>query len=386
MLIRLSAATRENSGGKAGILGALLREGLPVPDGFVVFSDDQLSDPVAERSLRDAVAGELARLGDPVVAVRSSAGNEDTAEASAAGQYESIIGVRGIEQVRQAIAECRASARTARIAHYWTRTSDTGSSSMPEMAVLVQPVIAAESSGVMFTPQQPGGPTRIEASWGLGLSVVGGAVTPDTYEVAADGAISCTVGSKHTRIDLNQEHGGVTTSPVAADRQAARVLDDATVTELVALGGRIAGILERPQDIEWAIADGAVWILQARPITADVPANCIPASPERAALTGTPGSHGTVTATARIVRSPSEFPTVQAGEIVVCPYTAPAWTPLFTIAAGVVTETGGALSHAAIVAREYGLPAVLGVADATTRIENGARIALDGTAGTITVL
>ncbi|MDN6605735.1 PEP-utilizing enzyme, partial [Brevibacterium sp.] len=96
--------------------------------------------------------------------------------------------------------------------------------------------------------------------------------------------------------------------------------------------------------------------------------------------------HGTVTAAARIVRGPSDFATVRRGAIVICPYTDPAWTPLFAVAAGVVTETGGALSHAAIVPREYGNPAVLGVAGVTTRIDDGARITLDGTAGTVTVL
>ena len=390
MLLRLSEATRANSGGKAGTLGSLLREGLPVPDGFVVPSGDQSVGPEIGGSLHSAVAGELARLGDPVVAVRSSAANEDTAEASAAGQYESIIGVRGTEQVCQAVTACRASAHATRVGDYWTQVSDSDSSSMPEMpemAVLVQPVVTAEVSGVMFTPQQQGDPTRIEASWGLGVSVVGGTVTPDTYEVATDGAISRTVGSKHTRADLNCEHGGVATSIVAAGRREVCVLDDVTVTELLALGGRIAGILDGPQDIEWAVADGAVWVLQARPITATLPAYRATATSGPAEeLTGTPGSHGTVTTTARIVCGPSDFSTVRAGEVVVCPYTDPAWTPLFTIAVGVITETGGALSHAAIVAREYGIPAVLGVTDATTRIQNGARIALDGTAGTITVL
>ncbi|WP_255407957.1 MULTISPECIES: PEP-utilizing enzyme [Amycolatopsis] len=212
---------------------------------------------------------------------------------------------------------------------------------------------------------------------------MGGTVTPDTYEVAPDGTIGCWVGSKRTRTDLDHEHSGVVTSTVAPDMQTARALDDATAATLTDLGARVAGILGTPQDIEWAVAEGAVWILQARPITAPLPPSRVPGA--TGSLSGTPGSHGAVTAAARIVRGPSDFPRVRPGEIVVCPNTDPAWTPLFTIAAGVVTETGGALSHAAIVAREYGIPAVLGVADATTRIGNGDRIALDGTAGTITV-
>lgn len=386
-LTRLSEATCARSGGKAGTLGALLRVGLPVPDGFVVPSDDQLPGSEPESSLCDAVAGELARLGEPVVAVRSSAANEDTAHASAAGQYESFIGVRGTDAVCRAIAACRDSAQAARVGDYWTRTGAGDSSAGAAMAVLVQPVIEAEVSGVMFTPQRSGGPTRIEASWGLGLSVVSGTVTPDTYEVTADGTIGHSVGAKQTRTDLSHEHGGVITGAVTPDQQHAPALDDATVAALASVGGRIATILGGPQDIEWALADAKLWILQARPITAALPARRPPTrSVPVEALTGIPGSHGRVIAAARIVRGPADFGSVRPGEVVVCPYTGPAWTPLFSVAAGVVTETGGALSHAAIIAREYGIPAVLGVPGATARIENGARLALDGTAGTITVL
>ncbi|HIV56681.1 MAG TPA: hypothetical protein H9902_01875 [Candidatus Stackebrandtia faecavium] len=385
MLIRLSETAGKNAGGKAGVLGVLLRRGLPVPDGFVVATDDVRIGPASERSLRDAVASELARLGDPVVAVRSSAANEDTADASAAGQYQSIIGVRGIDDVYSAILSCLASTDTDRVAAYWTRTNGTDSRPPQRMAALVQAVIEADASGVMFTPQRPGESTRIEASWGLGPSMVDGTVTPDTYEVTSDGAVRYTIGSKQIRTDLNREHGGVTSNTVAPALQHARALDDATVTTLAAFGGRITRLFGRPQDIEWAVVRGAVWILQARPITAHVPARRTASHARGGALTGTPGSHGTAAATARIVRSPSEFSTVHTGEIVVCPYTDPAWTPLFSIAAGVVTETGGALSHAAIVAREYSIPAVLAVTDATNRIGNGAPIVIDGTAGTVTV-
>lgn len=386
MLTALSEATRTSSGGKAAALGVLLREGLPVPDGFVVPHGGQPASAEAMHSLRDAVARELGRLGDPVVAVRSSATNEDTADASAAGQYESIIGVHGADDVCRAIMACWESARAARVGDYWTRTGGA----LPHasgMAVLVQPVVEADVSGVMFTPQRHGEPTRIEASWGLGLAVVGGTITPDAYEVAPDGAIGCSVGSKQTRIDLDRERGGVVTSAVAPDKQSVRALDDATVAAVAELGGWIAKVFGGPKDIEWAVADGTIWILQARPVTATLPVARVPGSSDHAeALSGTPGSHGTVTAAARVVRGPSDFAAVRRGDIVICPYTDPAWTPLFAIAAGVVTETGGALSHAAIVAREYGIPAVLGVSGATIRIEDGARITLDGTAGDVTVL
>lgn len=388
MLTRLARATQRSCGGKAATLGTLLREGLPVPDGFVVPQDgEHVPGMEVTELLRVDIARELARMGDPVVAVRSSAMNEDTADASAAGQYESVIGARGTADVCDAIAACWSSVDAPRVGEYWNRATAGATPSAPGMAVLVQRVIEAEMSGVMFTPQRSGGPTRIEASWGLGIAVVGGTVTPDSYEVATDGSIRHSVGSKQTRIDLDAARGGVIASAVAAEQQEERSLDDGTVAILTGLGSRIAEIQGGPQDIEWAVADGAVWMLQARPVTASLPAVRHPGSPlPLRTLTGTPGSHGTVIAVARIVRGPSDFAAVQPGEMVVCPYTDPAWTHLFTIAAGVVTEIGGALSHAAIVAREYSIPAVLGIPDALNRIQNGHRIALDGTAGTITPL
>ena len=100
-------------------------------------------------------------------------------------------------------------------------------------------------------------------------------------------------------------------------------------------------------------------------------------------LTGTPGSPGEVRGPARLVRGADDFPRVKPGDVIICPYTDPAWTPLFRIAGGVVTETGGVLSHAAIVAREYGIPAVLGVVGALESIVDGRPVRLDGAAGTI---
>lgn len=203
--------------------------------------------------------------------------------------------------------------------------------------------------------------------------------------VAPDGTVSCNIGRKETRVDRSRARSGLVTSTVVAGLQKARVLDDDAAKALAALGKRIASVLGGPQDVEWAIADGTAWILQARPITAPLPS--IPESRSdvgAGVLTGTPGSPGVVTAEARIVRGPADFPRVQPGEVVICPHTSPAWTPLFALAAGVITETGGTLSHAAIVAREYGIPAVLGVQRATTVIKNGEQITLNGTAGTVT--
>jgi pyruvate,water dikinase len=388
MVTTLRDADTDTGGGKAATLAVLVREGLPVPDGFVVpFAAHRTARadsglPVSQ-GLRDALAWHLARMGDPPVAVRSSAASEDTAGGSAAGQYESVLAVSGAPAVAEAVRVCWASSSSARATDYWNHVDGDAADGEPDMAVLVQRLVDADTSGVMFTPAQPGEDTRIEASWGLGLSVVGGTVTPDTYEVASDGGIRRAIARKTTRLD--RDGLGVVARDVPEDQQTLPTLDDATAATLADLGHRIAALFGRPQDIEWAIADGKVWILQARPITAVLP----PLPPEApaagdASLIGTPGAHGIVTGIARILHGPSDFPRVQPGDIAICPYTDPAWTPLFRIAAAVVTETGGALSHAAIVAREHGIPAVLGVPHATTRIHDGTRITVNGTEGTVT--
>ncbi|MBO0607672.1 pyruvate, phosphate dikinase [Myceligenerans salitolerans] len=427
MVLPLAHATADTCGGKAAPLAVLLREGLPVPDGFVVpltAHRDAVEctadgSPRVSPELREELARRLAAMGDPVVAVRSSAVREDTAAASAAGQYESVIAVRGPSAVSDAVRTCWASARSRRVADYWRQVdgrataaapdargraygfptpggdrvvvaADSGTPDVTDVAVLVQRLVDADVAGVMFTPSAPGGATRVEASWGLGLHVVGGVVAPDVYEVLPDGKVRRTVGDKASRVDrtpgTGAPDGGLSVRAVPVRERAQPVLDDATAGALAALGGRVASILGRPQDVEWALAGGRLWILQARPITVPLP----PLRPVRppvdgAVLTGVPGASGSVSGVARVLHGPDELTRVVRGDIVVCRDTEPAWTPVFGVAGGVVTETGGVLSHAAIVAREHGIPAVLGVPRATADIRDGARVTLDGTAGTVSL-
>ncbi|WP_456786043.1 PEP/pyruvate-binding domain-containing protein [Cellulomonas sp. P5_C5] len=374
MLVLLGDAVSATCGGKAGALGALLRAGLPVPDGFVLpFATYRAA--AGGSTLPADVREALARaLGAGPVAVRSSADVEDTAGASAAGQHESVLAVQGIDQVADAVLVCWASLHSPRAVAY----RDGGGE--PSMGVLVQRHLDADVSGVMFTA----GDTQIEASWGLGPSVVGGTVTPDAYRVAADGTVTRTVADKRTRLDRRGTR--LVTSDVPEHDRRRATLDDATAVRLAALGQTVADLLGGPQDVEWAVVDGDLWVLQARPTTADLPERL--AQPvhdvSTATLVGTPCSPGTATGTARIVRGPGDFGRVRPGDILVCPWTDPSWTPLLRVAAGVVTETGGVLSHAAIVARERRIPAVLGIADATTTLHDATTLTIDGTAGTVT--
>ncbi|MDG4798307.1 PEP/pyruvate-binding domain-containing protein [Micromonospora sp. WMMD1082] len=374
VLIDLADAEPAMSGGKAAVLARLLGAGLPIPPGFVVpiaAYEQAVDGPSAE--LVNEIAQALPRIGGGYVAVRSSATSEDTAHATAAGQHDTFLGVRGPDQVADAVRRCWASLRSERAVAYWRRQGDPGS---PTIAVLVQRLVDADVAGVMFT----GDDVRLEASWGLGESVVSGHVTPDSWVVSGDAVTRRTLGTKTTRIDRT-----VAREVEPADRDRFCLTDD-EVTRLARLGRQIADLLGGPQDIEWAIADSRVWILQARPVTSSLPAAPAAAAGDGTARAGTPASPGSATGPVRVVRGPADFARVRPGDVLVCRTTDPAWTPLFGVVAAVVTETGGLLSHAAIVARELGLPAVLAIPDATTALPDGAPVEVDGSTGRVALL
>ncbi|GIH13033.1 PEP/pyruvate-binding domain-containing protein [Rugosimonospora africana] len=366
-------------GRKAQALAVLMRAGLPVPDGFVV------TDPGTDRR---RVSAHLSRLPARAVAVRSSGLSEDSERASYAGQLETVLGVRTVDDVLAAIRHCAASAGTPRARDYRTRVDPhgdpTGEAADP---VIVQELVEADHAGVLFTrdPRTGDDTIVINASWGLGESVVAGTVVPDEVTVTppAD-TIRVTLGTKQTRVDLF-DHGLVRMPVPTADRARGCLTVDG-IGRLVALGRRCEDLFGRPQDIEWAARDGLIWLVQSRPITAlDAPRT--PPTEQGSGhllVTGVPSSPGRALGPARLVRSVDEFRRVRRGDILVCRTTDPAWTPLFRLAAGVVTETGGVLSHAAIVAREYRIPAVAGARAALTSIPDGTQITIDGARGTVT--
>ncbi|RZT27801.1 pyruvate,water dikinase [Kribbella sp. VKM Ac-2569] len=368
MLVPLTDATTELCGAKAATLATLLRNDLPVPEGIVIpFGAQQAGD-----ELVDGLSRWLASVGDPPVAVRSSAANEDTALASAAGQHDSFLGVQGITAVVDAVRACWASVWSERATAY------RNGSDAPAMAVIIERHLDSDVSGVMFTDSN--GPTLIEASWGLGPSVVEGRVTPDRYQVTADGTVTRTIADKLT--SLHRRGAALAVRQVPAAQRRMPTLSDATAVHLAALAQSVTALLGSPQDIEWSLTTNTPWLLQSRPITTQPPAPA-PLAGDQHLLIGIPGSHGTATGPARVVRGPADFPTVRPGDILICPYTDPAWTPLLSIAAGVITEQGGLLSHAAIVAREQGIPAVLAVPQATTQIPTNTPTTLNGTTGTV---
>lgn len=407
VLIDLAGATRVTSGGKAAPLARLLRAGVPVPPGFVVPScayqqalagvdvagvaresaaraRQLVEQRVLAPELLDEISTALDRIaapsGDGYVAVRSSASTEDGATTSAAGQHDTFLAVRGPDQVAAAVRRCWASLFSDRAVAYRRQQERRQATALPTMAVLVQRLVDADTAGVLFT----GSTTRIEASWGLGESVVSGRVTPDTWLVTDRTIALRRIGAKTDRTDRSGTQ--IVSHPVPVADRDRLCLTDQDVLDLAELGSRIGHLLGSPHDVECAIADGHPWILQACPITADIP-DTPPAPPAPASagteLTGTPASPGRATGLVRLIHGPGDFVRVQPGDVLVCRTTDPAWTPLFGVAAAVITETGGVLSHAAIIAREQGLPAVLAVPNATTTLPDGARATVDGTTGRV---
>jgi len=214
-------------------------------------------------ALKAQLAQALDKLGAGSVAVRSSAAVEDGAKASWAGQFETVLGVEGIEQVARAVSTCWDSAKSERVAAY----AGLHGVEVGAIAVVVQRMVPGEASGVLFTrdPDHPGH-ALISAGLGLGEGVVQGAVQCDTFRVDGSGAIEASLVDKDEQMLLR---GGGQTELVAVDesRRNAAALTDSQIRELAAVGRRIEADARCPQDIEFTFAGGKLYVLQARPIT-----------------------------------------------------------------------------------------------------------------------
>ncbi|WP_248516799.1 phosphoenolpyruvate synthase [Salinarchaeum laminariae] len=487
-------------GGKGASLGELTAAGLPVPPGFVVTAetfrsflqaagveaalDDAVSvdadDPselagAAERAqtlIREAdtpegfeseLLGAYDELGasledDPFVAVRSSATAEDQPDASFAGQQETFLNVDR-DGLLESVRECWASLFTQRAIYY--RQEQGYPASDVDIAVVVQLMVDADASGVMFTSHPSTGDGRmiLEAAWGLGEAVVAGEVSPDNYVLDREqGTVAdVSVADKRIQYVRDPETGETIEEPVAdADRER-RVLDAEALERLREIGESVEDHYGTPQDVEWAIVehedgempvsgvdaeaglDGAtVYLLQSRPITTlpdDVGTVESPSeeaspaasdsgsagssgvnhagmaggnqsgtdagtdgTPQTSAadggsqtlasaellVTGLGASPGAAAGPARIVDKLDELDKVETGDVIVTEMTTPDMVPAMQRAAGIVTDEGGMTSHASIISRELGVPAVVGTGAATTEIGDGQSIAIDGETGRVT--
>jgi pyruvate,water dikinase len=331
-----------------------------------------------------------------VVAVRSSATAEDLPDASFAGQQETFLNVTRADLLDR-VRECWASLFTQRAIYY--RNEQGFEDATVDIAVVVQEMVDAEKSGVMFTSHpSTGAPVvTIEAAWGLGEAVVSGAVTPDNYVVdRASGEVTDeTVATKKVMHVRDPETGETVERDVPEGKRDRRVLTDEELSAMVEWGEEIESYYGEPQDVEWAMVDGEVYLLQSRPITTISEATTEGSVADggvaeqdddddgEIVLSGLGASPGRASGEVSIVREIGELDQVGEGDVIVAEMTTPDMVPAMKRASGIVTDEGGMTSHAAIVSRELGVPAVVGAEHATERLRDGQLITIDGEKGSI---
>lgn len=424
-IANLGMADAEEAGGKGANMGEMVAAELPVPPGFVALRDSYLASMrgagVADElnaahreallaagdpgrfdemcakmkalvlqagmagDVRESILGAYRTMGtDSFVAVRSSATGEDGADASFAGMNETFTNVRGEQDLIEKVGQCWASLFGPRVVAY---RASRGFTADPAMAVVVQLMIASERSGVAFTADPTTDATDrvvVEGAFGQGEVVVSGSVEPDTYVVAkANGEIlSRRTGYKSFKIIRGADGKDQRIDLDEAQAQA-QVLNDDEIRAIADIAVRSERHAGCPQDTEWAIADGTTYIVQTRPITTLNRAGKPAAEQHEVLLQGLPAVPGAASGEVRVLMDVSDGARLQDGEILVAQMTNPDWLPTMRRAAALVTDTGGMTCHAAIVARELGVPCIVGARTATKDLTDGMVVTVDGTHGRV---
>ncbi|MBP1912050.1 phosphoenolpyruvate synthase [Thermococcus stetteri] len=434
-------------GGKGANLGEMTNAGIPVPPGFCVTAeaykyfvenvkledgktlqewimeiisqtnvDDskqlqentaKIRQKIIELPMLPEIAEEIeraykelsARFGKDAVyvAVRSSATAEDLPEASFAGQQETYLDVYGVDDVIGKVKKCWASLWTARATFY--RAKQGFDHSKVYLSAVVQKMVNSEKSGVMFTANpvtNNRNEIMINASWGLGEAVVSGSVTPDEY-IVEKGTWKIKekfIAKKEVMVVRNPETGKGTVYVKVADYLGPewvekQVLTDEQIIEVAKMGAKIEEHYGWPQDIEWAYDkdDGKLYIVQSRPITTlkeETKAEEVEGTEEaEVILKGLGASPGIGAGRVVVIFDASEIDKVKEGDVLVTTMTDPDMVPAMKRASAIVTDEGGRTSHAAIVSRELGIPAVVGTKEATKKLKTGDYVTVDGTRGVV---
>jgi len=414
-------------GGKGANLGEMVSANIPVPDGFIVTAkayydfikltslkekilaelsglnvDDSDALNEASKKVRTAILRakmpeelaekikksyeELSGKHDKLVAVRSSATAEDLPDASFAGQQETYLNVKGWEEVVKHTQKCWASLFTSRAIFY--RTEKGFSHFKIGIAVPVQLMVQSDVSGIMFTVNPLTNNQKevsIEAAFGLGQPVVSGELTPDQYIVRKKTSeiIDKQIMKQTWQYTIEKK------VPVSKKYQKKQKLSDKKIIELAKIGMNIEEHYGHPQDIEWGMEDNKLYIVQSRPVTTlnaakkdSKEVTQIDTSKKgKKILEGLAASPGVGSGKVVKVGDPSEINKVKEGDILVAVMTNPDYVPAMRRASAILTDEGGRTSHAAIVSRELGIPAVVGSDQATKILKNGEIITVDGSEG-----
>jgi len=329
--------------------------------------------------------------GDISFAVRSSATAEDLPDASFAGQQETFLNIRGVDHVLHAIRHVYASLYNDRAISY--RTHQGFAHAGVALSAAVQQMVRSDlgASGVLFTLDTESGfrdVVFITSAYGLGEMVVQGAVNPDEFYVhkpmlerGRPAIVRRALGSKLQKMVFGQSAQAGRSTKIVDVEDSLRSkfsLTDAEVLELARYAVAIEKHYGRPMDIEWAKdgADGRIYVLQARPETVksrsrDVEERYALKGSSRVLVSGRAIGHKIGSGTVRLVPDASQMDKVKKGDVLVTDMTDPNWEPVMKLAAAIVTDRGGRTCHAAIIARELGIPAVVGCGEATRRLKDG---------------
>ncbi len=320
------------------------------------------------------------------VAVRSSATMEDLADASFAGQQESFLNVKGKENLILKVKECFASLFTSRAVYY--RTKKGFAHDRAQLSVVIQKMIDSEKSGVMFSkdPVSSKDQIVIEAVWGLGEGIVSGRIKPDHYVVSGDVSdlkiLNVKISEKKVAIVRNSagENQIVSLSDERAKRQ---VLSNYELKILAGYAKKLEEHYKKPQDIEFAISKNEIYIVQSRPITTIFSGENHKEITGNILLKGLGASPGISFGKVKIVKDLKELSKVENGDVLVTEMTNPDMVVSMQKAAAIVTDEGGITSHASIVSREMGIPAVVGTGNATSLLKDGQIVTVDGFSGNV---
>ena len=419
-IIPLSAAAAadvDRVGPKAANLAALGRAGLPTPGGFCLSANAYraqitalglvealrsfaAADPVAARRLSVEIRLGLyeqpiaPEIRDPLIeawqrqhaeckgptAVRSSALIEDRKGANFAGQFESFLGIDDEAAFLTAVRACWAALWTTNARRYMENhnlcPADTA------MAVLIQPLVNARASGGGLS-ETAEGQMLLSATWGLGSAIAQGEVVPDRIVLSRQGFLRKNEAGRKDHRETCGHGVGATPQAVPEELVNTPCLSAGEAVMLGRMLRKVEGIFGMPVEIEWALDDHGFKLLQARPLHVDpivVPDDIWLQHP---GLNGHPAGIGWGSGRAVVVNCECELTRVAPGDILITKVAGPALSHVLPRVAGVVAELGGSTSHLASLARERGIPMVLGVLDATRRIPDGTQVAVDGVAGIV---
>ena len=412
------AVDAELVGGKAATLARLLQAGLPVPDGICLTADayrlqraaagvsrpaervGAADDPYEARRLAlevrlgflqatlaapvaealDAAHARMAEAAGRLLAVRSSALREDAPGTSFAGQFDTFLGIASRVDTVTAVRACWACLWSARALRYMrAHDVDPGHTAM---AVLLQRIVEARSAGGALSRPEDGG-VVVTGTWGLGSALAQGEIVPDRWVLARDGSLESAAPGRKDRLVVASAVGGARPEAVAPELVHAPCLAPAEVMELGRLVSRIESLVGGPVEVEWAKDESGFHVLQARPLHVEPRHAPNDVWLRHPGLTGQPAGVGWATGPACVVLHDHDLEHVKLGDVLVTQVAGPALTAVLPRVAGVVAELGGSTSHLAALARERGIPAVLGVIDATRKIPDGAVVAVDGVTGAV---